>query len=219
MLLFFKELLKSGEDIRLLIFSLIIDLVLSVAFHFLMGFAIFTMSKKTNTDKEFLAFIPIANIVQLARLAGKITIFQKPIKNIWIWVLVFYALDQIFVYISYLETYLYILNYNRAAIPMQEFFDFLRKIDLVILLINIVSIFFIAHVYYKVYMMFIPHRAFMYTIVSIFFAPVFLFAASRHNLISFKPVNIPPQGQNPQQPQDPFGGSSNDNDPFGGLGK
>ncbi len=72
--------------------------LLSLAIYAYVAFCLYTIAKKTNTEKPWLAWIPIANIVLACQIAGKpwwwVFFFFIPIANVVFAVLVMWAVAE-----------------------------------------------------------------------------------------------------------------------------
>jgi hypothetical protein len=72
--------------------------LVSLAVYAYVGFCLYTIAKKTNTENPWLAWIPIANIVLACQIAGKpwwwVFLFFIPIANIVFAILVVWKIAE-----------------------------------------------------------------------------------------------------------------------------
>lgn len=69
-------------DWKILVFSLSIAFAVWVALFVLQGIGLYTMAKRRNLKKKWLAFIPFANWLYVEKLAGNCVVFGQRIRKI-----------------------------------------------------------------------------------------------------------------------------------------
>ena len=75
--------------------SLIISLVITLAFYLLRSFGLYILAKNQKVDKAFLAFIPGVWIYIACKIIGKARIFGKTFEQIAIWVAIIFTAFEV----------------------------------------------------------------------------------------------------------------------------
>ena len=88
-----------------------VALAITIAFYLLKSIGLYIICKKQDTEVPWLAFIPIAWIYLIGRLAGQVNFFGKTVKNFGIIVVIIYALSEILALIVYLMIYVPIAGF------------------------------------------------------------------------------------------------------------
>lgn len=90
-------------------FGLAAGVTVWVALFVLQGIALYTMAKKADIGKKWLAFVPFANLFLMAKIAGDGSMFGRKIKNLEVYVCIAQVLSVAFgVLMIAAEMYLYL---------------------------------------------------------------------------------------------------------------
>lgn len=138
-------------------FLFLVMAVIAVVFYVLKSLGLYNLAIKRGLENPWLAWIPIADLYLLGLLVGEMDLFGYHLDNLGLWVPVIFVGGMIL-----------------AKIP------FLGKLFWLALLVF--SIMFM----YKLFELYAPDQAILYTVLSVFLFPVFIFII-RNN----EPVNLP----------------------------
>lgn len=99
--------LMSGWDALI---SAIIAFSIWLAVFILMGIGLFTMSKKTDSKRRYLAFVPFGQLFLLGELAGEVTFFGHKIRRLGLYAMIvemvasaYYVLMSAAMYVLYVQ--------------------------------------------------------------------------------------------------------------------
>ncbi len=177
----------------------IFSIVVSLALFVLKGVAIYTMGKRRNFDKLWMAYVPFLNYVLLGKIIGEVVIWGKKVKNIGLLTCIFTAISVIIGYVVDVGYYVYILEqafkvdfiFNSAFIN-----DWVMQKGLVWLLVSIVgdvcsiiNIILTCWMIFLIFRKYAPERSFMYSLLAIFFDftfPILLFIVRNNEVVTFE---------------------------------
>ncbi len=177
----------------------IISIIISLALFVLKGFAIYTMAKKRDFDKLWMAYVPFLNYILLGKLIGKVTIWGKVVKNLGLFVCIATAVSTVLDYAIYAGNYIAIIE-NAFRIKFEFATDFItnwvnRKTILwnicsdVHIVVVIISTILECWLIFTIFRMYAPERSFMYSLIAIFFDftfPILLFMVRNNQVITFE---------------------------------
>lgn len=179
---------------NIVIFAYIISSIITIGLFLLKAVAIKTLAKNKGLDKLYLAWIPFFNYILLGKVIGTCFLFRKRVDNIGI--LVTIASLTCFVVGTFLDLGYYVreleylfnftIEYDSQFVTnwmagKGTFYTIIWYLDDILTLIEIVLF---ASMVFFIFRKYAPERAFMYSILSIFFEflfGVFLFVIRNKN--------------------------------------
>ncbi len=220
----FNEMLGGTElELPILIASTIISLLVSVALFIIKGIAIYTMAKRRNFDKLWMAYVPFLNYILLGKLAGKAVVWGKEIKNIGLVVCILSAVTLIGGYVLDFGYYLAMFGL-RVETTSQFVINWISQTGvfylicyIVYLVLDLVNLFLTICLALLIFRKYYPERAFLYMILSIFFDFMFgilLFTVRNKDYLTYEDFLRTRQNQyNAQNPYGRYNGYTNYNTP------
>ena len=197
--LFLNEQLTNGQDAVFKIVYFIIESLIIIAAFLFKAFAINYIAKKRGLDKTYLAFIPFFNFILLGKIVGKTVVWGKKVDNVGL-ILCIMTLAN-FVVSTLLNLGYYaqelgsvfgftITGYKLAFVEnwMKQTGAFFYVIDIIYTISAFIELFFRVSVYFLIFRMYCPERAFMYMIISVLVDSlfgVFLFIVRKRNPFDF----------------------------------
>ena len=179
-----NTLLNVLTDETLVLPRFFADIAISLIAYLFMAFGIYTMAKRQNLKKTWLAFIPYFNFILLGKVLGMAIVWGKPIKNVGLWVAItglisalfnavlnygyyLYVFEQLFSVTVYFKTdsFLYLLASGKGA-----FYTILNYVSFIP---DIAYIFFYVSIVFMVFRTYAPERALLYSLASVFIDPFF----------------------------------------------
>jgi hypothetical protein len=169
---------------QLIVPTFFTSVVVEVVTFILMALGIYTMAKRQNLNKKWLAFIPFFNFILLGRVLGSAIVWGKKIKNVGLWVTITSLISTVFNLF---------LNYGYYLVIIQKIFNVTVYFDtnsfwyllatgkgVVYNVLSIVSfvpdlayIFFEVSLIFMVFRMYAPERSLLYSLASVFIEPFF----------------------------------------------
>ena len=204
---------------KLLLQSVFLSIAVALALFMLKGFAVYTMAKRRNFNKLWMAFVPFVNFVLIGKLIGEVKVWGKNIKNLGL-----FACIAIGVY-TVLE---HALNLDFYVLAIELFFNV--RIDftttfmiewlahegmlwyacyVIYNLTYYVQIILKCWIIFTIFRKYAPERAFIYSLVSIFIDftfPILLFIIRKKEVSSFDDFIRNRNRYYQQQNQNNYGG-------------
>ena len=91
--------------------TLIISLVITLAFYLLRSFGLYILAKNQKVDKAFLAFIPGVWIYIACKIIGKARIFGKTFEQIAIWIAIIFTISEVLTLVYNIMIYVPLAKY------------------------------------------------------------------------------------------------------------
>ena len=114
-----------------LIVGIVIDLVIAIAFYVLRSVALYTIAKRQNINKPFLAFIPCAWLFIAGKAMGTVLIKGKPAKNLPLIATIVFALSEVIAltcaFIAYFPIVGYYLQGGNVIIADTEVYTYVLQ--------------------------------------------------------------------------------------------
>lgn len=197
--LFLNEQLTNGQDAAFIIMYFIIDSLIIIAAFLFKAFAINYIAKKRGLDKTYLAFIPFFNFILLGKIVGKTVVWGKKVDNVGLILCILTLANFVLSTLLDLGDYakelgsvfgFTITDYKLAFVEnwMKQTGVFFNVINIIYTISAFIELFFRISVYFLIFRMYCPERAFMYMIISIFIDSlfgVFLFIVRKRNPFDF----------------------------------
>ena len=177
----------------------LISIILSIALFVLKGVAIYTMAKRRDFDKLWMAFVPFLNYVLLGKLIGKVIIWGHEVKNLGLLVCITTAVSMLLGYAIDLGYYVYVIE---QALKVDVIFatGFMQNWVLqtgliwtityyVYLVIDIINVILSCWIIFVIFRKYAPERSFMYSLIAIFFDftfPILLFIVRNNEVMTFE---------------------------------
>lgn len=169
---------------NLIVPSFAIDVAITVITFVLMSIGIYTMAKRQNLGKRWLAFIPFFNYILLGRVVGNAIVWGKKIKNVGLWVTITSLISTI---LNLILDYGYYLVVFQKIFNVTVYFDsnsflyllacqegvFYEVLSVVSIVPDIAYIFFEVSIIFMVFRMYAPERSLLYSLASVFIEPFF----------------------------------------------
>ena len=168
---------EAVQDIKL--YSFIISSIITIAVFILKAIAIKTMAKNKGLNKLYLAYIPFFNYILLGKVIGTCFLFRKKVDNIGLLVtiatltsFVLKTLLELGYYVNSLEEFFgFTISYDNIFVSnwMGRTGTFFTVIWYLYDVLAIIEIVLMASIIFFVFRKFAPERAFIYSLISIFF--------------------------------------------------
>lgn len=217
-----------AKDVQL--YSFIISSIIIIAMFILKAIAIKTLAKNKGLDKLYLAYIPFFNYILLGKVIGTSYLFRHKVNNIGLLVtiatlisFVMKTLLNLGYYVSVVGAYFNVtsITYNSVFVSnwMSQTGAFFTVIWYLYDVIAIIEIVLTASIIFFIFRKYAPERAFIYSLISIFFEFMFgplLFlirnktASAYDNFMRSRVIVI----QNPNDIGNAYNQNNVDNDPF-----
>jgi len=184
----FSEVLDSfGNFSKSMGLTLIISVIIALILHLIQGFALYKMAKQQGINKEWIAFMPIANVYLLGRIAEMCSSNKKATKYgkiLYVLLLAEIVLAVLFL-ILLLSAFILILNNIQSAIdndtPLSKdmFSNFIPVIIVYFILLAVSIVYTVYHsiALWQIYKMYNKRLALLFIIISVpfsFLSPLFL---------------------------------------------
>lgn len=174
----------SEDYLTVITWSLILSGVISIALLILQGVGMYTMAKRRNMPKKWLAFVPFANIYYLGKLAGECAFFGHKMKNAGLYAMIAEICSTLFTYAYiFAECYLYMTHgapqYTTEGMEIPHWagltgfdatlFDFYEFANFVYPIISLVAEILLLVLVMGVYKKYSPNNYMMLSMLTLFF--------------------------------------------------
>ncbi len=165
---------------NVLIASYIISSIITIGFFILKAIAIRTLAKNKGLDKLYLAYIPFFNYILLGKVIGMCFLFRKKVNNIGVLVtistLVCFIVRTLLNLGYYVDNLIDLLGFTGIEYDsvfvsnwMARQGTFYVVIWYLYDILSIIEIILTASIIFFIFRKYVPERAFIYSLVSIFF--------------------------------------------------
>lgn len=168
---------------NIIILSYIISSIITIGLFLLKAVAIRTLAKNQGLDKLYLAWIPFFNYILLGEVIGVCFLFRKKVNNVGLLVAIATLVSFIlrtFLNLGYYayelgQLFSFTIEYDSAFVAswMAQTGVFYKTITVIYDIWAIIEIVVMASLIFFIFRKYVPERAFIYSIISIFFEFMF----------------------------------------------
>ncbi len=156
------------------IFCISLNLVIGLINHIFLAIGLSKMAKNRKFKHRYLAWIPLANVYYLGRLAGDVSVFNLKIKNVGLWaMLAVFICEFCSWYIDFCLyfNYSYNLIVNGIIVELPQTMPSIacNVMYIVASVVDIVEIILLFAIYISLFNRYCPKHGFIFALIAFFF--------------------------------------------------